>query len=97
MCNWLVVTCCIVVTMVIAGIQVTHGISWHGMAVNCSVDLSYYQHINACGLSMKGTTSFTQLLGKPGKYVLYVGKLMAKLAKRNYMAIWNFHQSNVSF
>ena len=52
---------------VIAGVQVTHGISWHGMAINCCVDLSYFQHINACGLSEKGTTSFTQLLGKSGK------------------------------
>ena len=45
----------------------THGISWHGMAINCSVDLSYFQYITACGLVDKGTTSFAELLDKTGK------------------------------
>lgn len=50
----------------------TNGISWHGMAINCSVDLSYFQHITACGLVDKGTTSFTELLGRSGKcYHIY--------------------------
>lgn len=52
------------------GIQVTHGISWHGMAINCSVDLSYFQHITACGLEGKGTTSFSELLGRSGKCMM---------------------------
>jgi len=48
---------------------VTHGITWHGMAINCSNDLSYFQHITACGLVGKGTTSFSEVLGKPGMHV----------------------------
>ena len=54
----------------------THGISWHGMAINCSVDLSYFQCITACGLVGKGVTSFTKLLGRSGKLVFhYCGTL----------------------
>ena len=55
----------------VVGVQVTHGISWHGMAINCSVDLSYFQHITACGLVDKGTTSFTELLNKTSKLLFH--------------------------
>ena len=56
---------------IIAGVQVTHGISWHGMAINCSVDLSYFQYITACGLVGRGITSLTEILGRFGKLVLH--------------------------
>ena len=49
----------------------THGISWHGMAINCSVDRSYFQHITACGLVGKGITSFSEILGRLGELVLH--------------------------
>ena len=54
----------------------THGISWHGMAINCSVDLCYFQHITACGLVGKGITSFTEILGRLGKLVLRYGSML---------------------
>ena len=48
------------------GVQVTHGVSWHGIALNCCTDLSWFAHIVPCGLVGKGTTSLTETLGKTG-------------------------------
>lgn len=46
-----------------AGIQVSHGVSYHGLAVNCNVDLSWFSHIIPCGVEGKGVTSLTELTG----------------------------------
>ncbi len=44
------------------GIQVTHGVCYHGLALNCSTDLSWFSHITPCGLEGKQMTSLSQLL-----------------------------------
>ena len=41
------------------GIRVSQGIAWHGMALNVSTDLSWFDKINPCGTSRK-TTSMQQ-------------------------------------
>lgn len=46
------------------GIKVSHGITMHGLALNVSTDLSYFNLINPCGFTDKGVTSISQLLGK---------------------------------
>ena len=48
------------------GVQVSMGVAYHGLAINCSTDLSWYDHIVPCGLGDKGVTSLTQLLGRKG-------------------------------
>lgn len=42
------------------------GVCYHGLALNCSVDLSWYEHIVPCGLHNRQVTSLTQILGKEG-------------------------------
>ena len=44
-----------------AGIQVSHGVSYHGLALNCSTELSWFDEIVPCGLEGKGVTSLSQL------------------------------------
>ncbi|MDQ7004434.1 MAG: lipoyl(octanoyl) transferase LipB [Ghiorsea sp.] len=38
------------------GIRVSQGIAWHGMALNVSTDLSWFDKINPCGTSRKATS-----------------------------------------
>ena len=49
------------------GIQVTHGVSYHGLALNCSMDLSWFQHIAPCGIEDRGVTSLQEELGREGR------------------------------
>lgn len=44
----------------------SHGVSWHGLALNCSVDLSWFDHIVPCGLDGRGVTSLSKVLGHHG-------------------------------
>ncbi|KAL5471413.1 hypothetical protein EMCRGX_G029529 [Ephydatia muelleri] len=46
------------------GIQVTHGVAFHGLGLNCSNDLSWFGHIVPCGIEGKGVTSLSRLLNK---------------------------------
>eukprot|EP00729_Bicosta_minor_P021023 gene21023-32893_t len=46
------------------GVQVTHGITWHGFALNCDVDLCWFDHIVPCGIEGKGVTSLTKEVGR---------------------------------
>ncbi len=46
------------------GVKASRNITMHGIAVNISTDLSYFNKIHACGLEGKGTTSLKKELGK---------------------------------
>jgi len=46
------------------GIQIRNGVTSHGIALNCNTDLSWYNHIVACGLVNKTVTSLTKELGR---------------------------------
>lgn len=46
------------------GIQVSHGVAFHGLALNCCNDLSWFRHIVPCGIEGKGVTSLSQLLNR---------------------------------
>ena len=50
------------------GIQVSHGVAYHGLALNCSTDLSWFEHIIPCGITGSGVTSLSKLLGRTGVY-----------------------------
>ena len=52
-------------TCTCTGIQVTRGVSYHGLAVNCTTDLSWFSHISPCGVEGKEVTSLTDLTGTP--------------------------------
>ncbi len=43
------------------GIRISRGISYHGISINVSPDLSHYDGIVACGVREHGVTSFRQL------------------------------------
>ena len=48
------------------GIQVSHGVAYHGLAFNCTTDLSWFEHIVPCGITGGGVTSLSKLLGRTG-------------------------------
>ncbi|HEY3531396.1 MAG TPA: lipoyl(octanoyl) transferase LipB [Nocardioides sp.] len=46
------------------GIRVSHGVTMHGFALNCDVDLSWYDRFVPCGISDAGVTSLAGELGR---------------------------------
>ena len=51
------------------GVQVSMGVAHHGLALNCNTDLSWFDHINPCGIEGKGVTSITQCIGRNGEEI----------------------------
>ncbi|MBN1282430.1 MAG: lipoyl(octanoyl) transferase LipB [Proteobacteria bacterium] len=47
------------------GLNVSHGVTQHGFALNAGCDLSPYRHIVACGISDRGVTTMERLLDRP--------------------------------
>ena len=45
------------------GVKISRGVCWHGLSVNVSADLSYYDHIVPCGIPDLGVTSMEAILG----------------------------------
>ena len=46
------------------GIRVSRGVTMHGFALNCDVDLSAYERFVPCGIADAGVTSLTEELGR---------------------------------
>ncbi len=46
------------------GVRVSGGVAMHGMALNISTDLGYYEHITPCGMPGLRTTSLEREIGK---------------------------------
>ncbi len=46
------------------GIRVSRGVTMHGFALNCDVDLGWYDTFVPCGIADAGVTSLTQELGR---------------------------------
>ena len=47
------------------GVKITNGVAYHGLALNVTPDLSYFQHIIPCGVTDAGVTSMERVLGRP--------------------------------
>ena len=47
------------------GIRVSRGVTMHGFALNCDVDLGWYDRFVPCGIADAGVTTLTQELGRP--------------------------------
>lgn len=45
------------------GVRIRRGVSMHGIALNVTTDLSYFDLIVPCGLTGRGVTSMTRILG----------------------------------
>lgn len=73
------------------GISVRHGVAFHGMALNVSLDLEPFRWVNPCGLTGVGMTSLTK---ETGKYIDFAA------AKRglfhNIDAIFNCEAEKIS-
>jgi len=64
------------------GIRVSRGVTMHGFALNCDVDLSWYERFVPCGIADAGVTTLSEELGRdvPVAEVLpLVEKHLAKL------------------
>jgi lipoyl(octanoyl) transferase len=46
------------------GIRVRRNVAMHGFALNCDVDLSWYDRFVPCGISDAGVTSLSRELGR---------------------------------
>jgi len=46
------------------GIRITHGVTMHGLALNCDNTLEFYEHIIPCGISDAGVTTLSRELGR---------------------------------
>jgi lipoyl(octanoyl) transferase len=46
------------------GIRVSEGVTMHGFALNCDVDLGWYDRFVPCGIADAGVTSLSQELGR---------------------------------
>ena len=46
------------------GIQVRHGITSHGLALNCNTDLRWFDNIVPCGIEGKESTSISRELSQ---------------------------------
>jgi lipoyl(octanoyl) transferase len=46
------------------GIRVSRGVTMHGFALNCDVDLSWYERFVPCGIADAGVTSLSAELGR---------------------------------
>jgi lipoyl(octanoyl) transferase len=48
------------------GIRVSRGVTMHGFALNCNVDLGWYDRFVPCGIADAGVTSLSHELGQKG-------------------------------
>ncbi len=63
------------------GVRVSRGVTMHGFAFNINTDLSYFQHINPCGLVDKGVTSLAVELGREINIAEVKAILLKKITK----------------
>ncbi len=61
------------------GIRITRGVTMHGLALNCSNTLKYYEHIIACGIDDADVTTLSLELGREVTPQDVIDPLMAAL------------------
>lgn len=65
-----------------AGVQISHGVSRHGLALNVCPDMSYFDCIVPCGQVDRGVTSVQQVLAGTHCSVEEVHALLAQHLSR---------------
>ena len=48
------------------------GVTYHGLALNCNTDMTWFDPISPCGIQDKGVTSITKHTGKEGEEYVYL-------------------------
>lgn len=66
------------------GIRVSRGVTMHGFAVNCDVDLAWYSRFVPCGIDDAGVTSLSAELGRDVTVAEVVPRVQEQL--RTYLA-----------
>ena len=64
------------------GLRISHGVAYHGMALNVSVDLSWFRRINPCGTGQAAVSLEQYAPGGPSPEKLaaqWAGRLQSKL------------------
>ncbi len=64
------------------GLRISHGVAYHGMALNVSVDLSWFRRINPCGTGQAAVSLEQYVRGVPSPEKLvgqWANRLQAKL------------------
>ena len=64
------------------GIRVSRGVTMHGFALNCDVDLSWYERFVPCGIADAGVTTLSEELGRDvtiGEVIPLVEKHLTEL------------------
>ncbi|MDE2745782.1 MAG: lipoyl(octanoyl) transferase LipB [Chloroflexota bacterium] len=62
------------------GVRIQSGVSRHGMAINCDIDLSWFDSIRACGIADGATTSLSAELGEQVTVARCAGVLAQSLS-----------------
>jgi len=63
------------------GVRVSRGIAKHGLALNVSTDLDYFNGIVPCGLATEGVTSLEKIVGSPVSINQVASILIEELAE----------------
>ncbi|TIC85587.1 lipoyl(octanoyl) transferase LipB [Nocardioides sp. GY 10127] len=63
------------------GIRVSHGVTMHGIALNCDVDLGWFDRFVPCGIADAGVTSLSRELGRDVPVTELLPVLRARLAE----------------
>ncbi|KAK5983106.1 Octanoyltransferase [Trichostrongylus colubriformis] len=63
------------------GIAVSHGVSYHGLALNCNTDLSWYDHVVGCGIEGAEATSLSRECGRNVSIEETIPKMVMRFAR----------------
>ena len=66
------------------GVQISHGVTRHGAALNVSTDLSYFDNIVPCGISDKEVTSLKRELSGGAPQTQEVADVFVDRFKRHF-------------
>jgi lipoate-protein ligase B len=62
------------------GVKISHGITYHGLALNVDTDLDYFASIVPCGIADKEVTSMERELRRPVELQLVAACLVDEFA-----------------
>ncbi len=70
------------------GIAIHHGVTYHGIALNVTTDLTPFEWIVPCGIPDRGVTSLARLLGRPVELAEVTERWLAAFAERFARDLW---------